>query len=81
MADRREDEIVDDDSPKERDEIGNASNITRQEQEEEAMAALMTDIAFREDAESASATEIQEVVMQTLHHIEVSVLVTDNALR
>jgi len=46
------------------------SKSAREEQEEEAMAALMTDLALREDAESASASAIQDDVMKTLHQIE-----------
>jgi len=42
----------------------------RQTREEEAMASLMTDIALRADAPSASASTIQQDVLQTLQQVE-----------
>ena len=45
--------------------------LERQTREEEAMASLMTDIALRADAPSASASTIQQDVLQTLQQVEV----------
>ena len=40
-------------------------------EEDEALAALLTDAALKEDVESASSSAIQEDLHRTLHKIEV----------
>ena len=79
MADKRNNERADDNAPKDENNESKTTRLTsddvsrfsRQEQEEDAMAALMTDIALKDDAKSASASQIQDDVIKTLHNIEV----------
>jgi len=78
MADKRNNERADDNAPKDENNESKTTRLTsddvsrssRQEQEEDAMAALMTDIALKDDAKSASASQIQDDVIKTLHNIE-----------
>ena len=43
--------------------------------DEDALTALMTEMAIKEDAQSASTSTIQDDIVQTLHQIEVWLIV------
>ena len=69
MSDRRSDSDEGDEKQIPEREASSASAPPNAE--DEAVAALLTDAALKEDVESASSSAIQEDLHRTLHKIEV----------